>query len=262
MKVIDFLKTMNKKKLMLSAMLVAVIITLLVAVTIWLRSDKLNVALTIKHFDNVQVKISQSVKKIEITNDTDGNSIESDITDNKGEYGNIASKETYTNDANKQDTQKEVSVLKKHGNIIYEEGLGGKAYYYSRAGKELVMYYDDFYGIDEDNGTWTEVSAEEFNTAPSFDFNTLCDLNHGDFKKENNYYILKTQDDEVFYNILRVNNRDKYSACELKFWFSQGNLTRIIARYIYDNTYDVAQTYDFDYNNISLTIPKSGKVNK
>ena len=84
MKVIDFLKTTNKKKIMISAMLVAVIITLLVAVTIWLRSDKLNVALTIKHFDNVQVKISQSVKKIEITNDTVGNSVESDITDNKG----------------------------------------------------------------------------------------------------------------------------------------------------------------------------------
>ncbi len=250
-----------------------------------LKSDRVGKALDSSNYDRVQVRVAQSF----VSNDTDSSSADTSSDGENGDYtseiyqngyydenGEFVADSSTASDGTSSDSTadepQEISVLKKDGDVYYEEGLSGKCYYYTRDGKDYVMYYDDFYGINKDNGKWTEVPAENYSIAPSFDFSVLDKIKKSDLKKSGDYYVPKKDTEQVFFDVLKIQNKQYYSDCGIKFSFEKGKITGITADYIFKYTgtssdsegqeYTAKLTYTFSYNDEEIKLPKADVTNE
>lgn len=198
-------------------------------------------------YDNVQVKITQSMESL--TDETTstvatGSAVSGDTS---------ASEESVPSEPEKT----VISTLQKQGDILYEEGISGKRYFYSRGGKNYVLYYDTNFGI-WDSGKWTEALAENFNSIPGFDFDALKMISAKDFIKKEDHFVPKSgRLNDIFKTLLSVKIAEKYSDQSIKLWIRDGKIQKISADYVWDNTYKIAQNYDFTYGQVKLTIPES-----
>ena len=250
-----------------------------------LKSDRVGKALDSSNsdYDRVQVRVSQSF----VSNETESSSAassdgetgnytseiyENGYYDENGEFIADSSSVSSGNSADTADEPQEISVLKKDGDVYYEEGLSGKCYYYKRDGKDYVMYYDDFYGINKDNGEWTEVSADNYSITMSFDFSVLDKIKKSDLKKSGDYYVPKKDAEQLFFDVLKIQNKQYYSDCNIKFRFEKGKISEITADYIFKytgtssesegNEYTAKLVYTFSYNDEEIKIPEADVKNE
>ena len=174
------LRASKRGKLILYASGAALVLIAAVILVVNVNSDRVGTALDSKskNYERVQVKVTQSLENL-----SDDSSYTSDYTESTqtGIYDSDTGNQSASPSVSSTEPE-EISVMKKDGNVYYEEGLSGKCYYYSRSNKNYVMYYDDFYGINADNGKWTEVSADNYNLAPSFDFSVLDKVKSSELK--------------------------------------------------------------------------------
>ena len=248
--------------------LAAVIAVLIIALNI--KSDKVGKALNSDIYDRVQVTVTQKMISLENdssfeTTDDEYTSEDGDYYDYNGEYGDVyydenGSMVTEGTDTSSQtdrsyEQEDDICVMKKDGDTIYEEGLGGKYYRYSRDGHKYILYYDDFYGIKADNGDWIEVDADNYGLAPVFDFSVLDGIKKSDLKKTSDGYVPKSDTEDIFFKVLQIQNKEKYTNCNIKFYFKQGKITKISATYIYSNSYDITQNYKFTYKDEEIKVP-------
>lgn len=246
----------------------AVIAVLIIALNI--KSDKVGKALNSDVYDRVQVTVTQ--KMISLENDSSSETTDDEYTsedgyyyDYNGEYGDIyydenGSMVTEGTDTSSQTDQSyeqedEICVMKKDGDTIYEDGFGGKYYRYSRDGHNYILYYDDFYGINADNGDWIEMDADNYGLAPIFDFSVLDGIKKSDLKKTSDGYVPKSDTEDIFFKVLQIQNKENYTNCNIKFYFKQGKITKISATYIYSDSYDVTQNYKFTYKDEEIKVP-------
>lgn len=248
--------------------LAAVIAVLIIALNI--KSDKVGKALNSDIYDRVQVTVTQKMISLENdssfeTTDDEYTSEDGDYYDYNGEYGDVyydenGSMVTEGTDTSSQtdrsyEQEDEICVMKKDGDTIYEEGLGGKYYRYSRDGHKYILYYDDFYGIKADNGDWIEMDADNYGLAPVFDFSVLDGIKKSDLKKTSDGYVPKSDTEDIFFKVLQIQNKEKYTNSNIKFYFKQGKITKISATYIYSNSYDITQNYKFTYKDEEIKVP-------
>lgn len=248
--------------------LAAVIAVLIIALNI--KSDKVGKALNSDIYDRVQVTVTQKMISLENdssfeTTDDEYTSEGGDYYDYNGEYGDVyydenGSMVTEGTDTSSQtdrsyEQEDEICVMKKDGDTIYEEGLGGKYYRYSRDGHKYILYYDDFYGIKADNGDWVEMDADNYGLAPVFDFSVLDGIKKSDLKKTSDGYVPKSDTEDIFFKVLQIQNKEKYTNSNIKFYFKQGKITKISATYIYSNSYDITQNYKFTYKDEEIKVP-------
>ena len=248
--------------------LAAVIAVLIIALNI--KSDKVGKALNSDIYDRVQVTVTQKMISLENdssfeTTDDEYTSEDGDYYDYNGEYGDVyydenGSMVTEGTDTSSQtdrsyEQEDEICVMKKDGDTIYEEGLGGKYYRYSRDGHKYILYYDDFYGIKADNGDWVEIDADNYGLAPVFDFSVLDGIKKSDLKKTSDGYVPKSDTEDIFFKVLQIQNKEKYTNSNIKFYFKQGKITKISATYIYSNSYDITQNYKFTYKDEEIKVP-------
>lgn len=248
--------------------LAAVIAVLIIALNI--KSDKVGKALNSDIYDRVQVTVTQKMISLENdssfeTTDDEYTSEDGDYYDYNGEYGDVyydenGSMVTEGTDTSSQtdrsyEQEDEICVMKKDGDTIYEEGLGGKYYRYNRDGHKYILYYDDFYGIKADNGDWVEMDADNYGLAPVFDFSVLDGIKKSDLKKTSDGYVPKSDTEDIFFKVLQIQNKEKYTNSNIKFYFKQGKITKISATYIYSNSYDITQNYKFTYKDEEIKVP-------
>ncbi len=264
------LRASKRGKLILYASGAALVLIAAVILAVSVNSDRVGTALDSKskNYERVQVKVTQSLENL-----SDDSSYTSDYTESTqtGIYDSDTGNQSASPSVSSTEPE-EISVMKKDGNVYYEEGLSGKCYYYSRSNKNYVMYYDDFYGINADNGKWTEVSADNYNLAPSFDFSVLDKVKSSELKKKNGYYIPKKQDSTLFYDLLGIKNKDYYSEYDIKLYIEKGKLKKIETEYVFNysaagseigtvTSFKAKQNYEFTYYDEKITVPKADVTN-
>lgn len=204
-------------------------------------------------YDNVQVVISQEMASLTAT--TAVAEVESEEYDGYTIVDGSVVENSYTAETTAAEEETVITTLQKQGDVIYEDGISGEQYFYSRDGAEYVLYLDTYYGL-WDPGKWTEVAAENFNVAPSFDFDALGTLSAADFVRQGAYYVPRSERLEaVFFALLSATMTEKYSNYAVKLWAEDDRLTKIAATYVWDGEYRITQTYAFTYGGVSLTVP-------
>ena len=264
------LNTKEKRTVALWAGVAAAAVIAVLIIALNIKSDKVGKALNSDIYDRVQVTVTQKMISLENyssseTTDDGYTSEDGDYYDYSGENGNVyydenGSMVTDGTDTSSQtdesyEPEEELCVMKKDGDVIYEEGFGGKYYRYSRDGHKYILYYDDFYGIKADDGDWIEIDADNYGLAPVFDFSVLDEIKKSDLEKTSDGYVPKTDTEEVFFKVLQIQNKENYTNCNIKFYFKQGKITKISATYIYSDSYDVTQNYKFTYKDEEIKVP-------
>lgn len=267
-KIKEFFANKEKRAITIwSASVLAVAIIVLI-VCLYIKSDKVDKALEPENYERVQVTYYHSLESL-ITESSE-ESVSSDETGEDyysidGYYGDVyydenGSMVTYSEDISSEESSEpettQVSVMKKDGDVYYEDGLSGKSYYYSRDGKNYILYYDDFYGIYADNGKWVEVETEDYSLSLTFDISVLEKITKSDLKKTDKGYVPKENADEVFYEILRIQNKENYQNCEIYFQFDNGKISEIKTVCIYQGEYEIIQTFEFTYEDDAIEIPE------
>lgn len=260
----------KRGKIILCATIAALVLIIAAIVAVSLNSDRVGTALDpeSKSYERVQVRVTQSLENLSDDSSYSSDYTNSTITDGLSSDTDSQSAASQTSSAEPE----EISVMKKDGDVYYEEGLSGKCYYYSRDKKDYVLYYDDFYGINADNGKWTEVSADNYNIAPSFDFSVLDKVKSSELKKKDGYYVPKKEDSTLFYDLLGIKNKDYYSEYDIKIYIEKGKLKKIETEYVFNysasgseigtvTSFRAKQNYEFSYDDEKITVPKADVTN-
>lgn len=223
------IQKLNKKLFfILGAVLVVAII--MVGIVIWMNLGRVNAAFHSKRFEQVQLKVSQSVTYVNPTDTTyDGTSTNSDI---------------YT--------------LIKDGDTVHVSG-SFEQYQYVRDGKEYVLVLEDSYGLKEEKEEWVEYLAEDYGGWSFFDFSVFDNYKSWDLKKVEDYYVPKGNVDEAYYNFFQISQKELYENCAMKFYFEKGKLTKIVADCFFDGELNMTWTYEFRYEKETIEIPKADK---
>ena len=154
-----------------------------------------------------------------------------------------------------------LSVMKKDGDRIFEEGVGGKYYFYPRDGKKYVLYYDDMMGIYE-KGYWVEAPAEQFSGKQGFTVSDLSKISPDEFVKKGDAYVPKGDRlAHVFFTLLGVteSSMPKYYNYDIQVKVRNNRIESILATYVFDYTYEITLEYKFAYEFPAITIPKTGQ---
>ena len=257
----------EKKKIILWGAVALLVVIAVLAVSLYIKSDKVGKALDSSQYDRVQLTITQTVTyldaKEEETDDlqSENTNIYGDNTYfGDGEYyydenGNLVTEDETEGQEEQSDTSTyDICVLKKDGDVFYEKSLG-EYYKYNRDGENYILYYDDFYGMNEENPDWVEVYAENYGSLQSFDFKILDNYEKSDFKKKGDRYVPKEDVTAFFYEFLQIKQVEKYNNCDIEFYFEKGKISKIIASYLYDSNMDIVQTYKFSYKDEAIKIP-------
>lgn len=261
----------EKKRIILWGGIAALVVIAVLAASLYIKSDKVGKALDSSQYDKVQLTISQTVTYLDMQ-DEEGDETESEFEgtniygDNtyfgEGEYyydenGNLITDDEVETEQEQSNTSTyDICVLKKDGDVFYEKSLG-EYYRYDRDGESFILYYDDFYGMNEDNPDWIEVYAENYGNVSSFDFKILDNYEKSDFKKVDDYYVPKEDTTAFFLEFLGIVQVEKYNNCDIKFYFENGKISKIIASCLYDEDMDMVQTYKFSYKDEKVKIPKA-----
>lgn len=235
------MKPNRKKTWIITGVALVVVLAVTVSVALYLRAGQLERALRPEQYRRVQVTLTQKQELAE------GVTL-GDMPD----VGGTASEQTST-----PAEPREISVMKKDGDRIYEEGLGGKYYFYPRAGKDYVLVYDDMSGALA-QGEWIEAPAEQFTLRPVFSFARLADYASSSFQRKGNTYrpdYVHLAD--VFFGLLQISEQtmDRYADYTVELEIKKGRLHTITATYLFDKTYRVEQVYTFAYANEAVTPP-------
>lgn len=161
-------------------------------------------------------------------------------------------------DASAEPESTVIVTMQKDGDTVFEDGISGKYYFYSRDDKRYALYYDDMYGILEE-GKWVEAPANQFNFKQSFDFSCLNEIAPDDLVKKGDYYEFKEERKRELFDLLlslSQTNQDKYSGCDIRLWIDGGRLAKIWAEYTFDASYYIEQEYRFSYGDIAVTVPQ------
>lgn len=257
----------EKKKIILWGAVALLVVIAVLAVSLYIKSDKVGKALDSSQYNRVQLTINQTVTFLD-TEDEEEDASQSESTDiygdntylGEGEYyydenGNLVTEdEAEGQEQQSNTTSQDICVLKKDGDVYYEKSLG-EYYQYDRDGESFILYYDDFYGINEENPDWIEVYAENYGSLQSFDFKIFDNYEKSDFKKEGDHYVPKEDVTDFFYEFLQIKQVEKYNNCDIEFYFENGKISKIVASYLYDNSMDIVQTYKFSYKDEAIKIP-------
>ncbi len=258
----------NKKTAVFAGIAVIVIIAVLV-VSLIIKLDVVGNALSQKKFKNVEVTYYMALMDRSPVAGQSGTATEipegvvSDYSTILGDGTESVQTEEGVSD-NIDDNLAEMCVMEKYGDIIHETGRTGERYYYKRDGKDMVMFYDDYYGLKSKEGKWTEIYAEDTYAAPSFEVKNLEKLGKVRFKKVNDqqigdtYYAIKDYSDKYFYKLIGINDESKYKYTELHFYFDSKKISKIVATYIYDGSYEGKIVYEFQYGSVKkIELPKA-----
>ena len=187
--IISFIK--NHKKILLptvAAFLVAVIVLVIVLSSgrgVFNPNDKI--------YNRVQVHITQSIIDQSYNTLTESEtSSEASVSESNSESGEssdlTSSQEETQTQGSEYETLAELT-MKKDGDVLYLTGFEDKAYYYQRDGQKYILYYDNMYGMKEDNGDWVERAVDEYDVPFFFDFNTLKSIDTGRLNKSGKEYV-------------------------------------------------------------------------
>lgn len=267
---------LNKyKKIVITAAAVFMTAAIVLAVVLSNKSVRIKSALDSDNsvYNRVQIKITEKLTdvspKTESENSTvlDAESANDTYFNQNGyydEYGSFISDTASNADSEEDKNTTEYTItLKKDGDVYYEESLGGRRYYYPRNGKAYVLYYDDFYGIKKDDGDWVEAPAANYSISKSFDFDILKSIDRKKLHKQGSVYIPDMDYlDALFFKLLNINenNYNKYIVNSLSIEFEKGKIRQISASALYDNKYQMEETYSFTYNNTAIEVPQVDKV--
>ena len=229
-------------------------------------------------YDQVQIKITMSMQDIspDTSSEDSGTSDVTTDTQSSGdlyidqngyynEYGSfVPDVASDYEDPSAQDNTTEYKItVKKDGTTYYENGTSGELYFYQRDGQDYVLYYDNYYGLKEEDGDWVEIPAGNYSLKKSFDIELLKSVDRERLQKSGDTYIPEIDYlEELFFTLLSIheNNRDNYVVNSLSISFDKDRIDQIAASYVYDSTFLVEQTYDFTYNNTKIELPQVDRV--
>ena len=258
----------NKKTVLLAGVALVVVIAVLV-VSLIIKLDVVGNSFSQKNFKNVEITYYMALMDRSPVAGKSGS--EANIPEGVvGDYSSIlgdGNEATQTEDGisdNIDDNLAEMCVMEKYGDIIHETGRTGERYYYKRDGKDMVMFYDDYYGLKQKDGKWTEVYAENTYAAPSFEVENLEKIGKVKFLKvksqenDETYYAIKDYTDKYFYKLIGISDESKYKYTELHFYFDSKRISKIVATYIYDGSYEGKIVYEFQYGSVKkIEVPKA-----
>ena len=271
-KIKEFFADKEKRTITIWSASVLAVALIVLIVCLYVKSDKVDKALKTENYKRVQVTFYRSMESLVTESEEETSSDETDEysdEDYYNYYGDVyydenGSMVTYSDDTSSEESDEpettKVSVMKKDGDVYYEDGLSGESYYYNRDGQNYVLYYDDFYGIYADNGKWVESETEDFSLSLTFDFSVLENIEKSDLKKTDKGYVPKENADEFFYTILRIQNKENYQNCEVYIQFDNGKIAQIETVCVYQGEYEIVQTFDFTYKDESIEIPEPDVV--
>lgn len=249
-------------------------------VSLYIKSDKVGKALDSERYNRVQIKISQTIEYLE-TEEEEGTGEEITTSEdgyvyNDGGLGNyyydengtLITDEEAPVEEEQQDntTTYDVSTIRFDGDTIHEKSDLGETYYFTRDGQRFVIYYyeDLLTSIKREEGEdvkgeWIETPGESYGTLVSFDLKVLDAYVESDFKKVEDHYVPKGNVEEVFFDFLRIKQVENYTNTDIKFYFDNGKMSKIVAAYTYDDTMNIVQTYKFSYEDEKIVIPEADK---
>ncbi len=268
----------GKLKLYAIAGAAVAFVLIILFVSLYIKSDKVDKALDSQQYKRAQIVISQTVKYLNDETEEETNSEEetgSEFVSDDNFLGNyyydengelVTEEQEQASQPEDTSTSYDICTIKVDDDILYEKGDYGQSYRFTRDGERFVIYYyEDFLANimkeegEETEGEWIEVYEQNYGTLSSFDFSVFDSYVESDFKKVEDYYVPKGNSDEIFFDFLRVKQFEKYANQDMKLYFENGKISKIIASYTYDGTMDIVQTYKFTYNNEKITIPTPDK---
>ena len=277
----NFLQFINKYKKILIPAVACVLVAVIVLIVVLNRNAvHVDEALDPNNdmYDQVQIKITMSMKDISpdtSSEDSDTADVTTDMQsggdlyiDQNGYYNEFGSfvPDVASNpeDPSAQDNTTEYKItVKKDGTTYYENGTSGELYFYQRDGQDYVLYYDNYYGLKEEDGDWVEIPAGNYSLKKSFDIELLKSVDRERLEKSGDHYIPDFDYlEELFFTLLSIheNNRENYVVNSLSISFDKDRMDQIAASYVYDSTFLVEQTYDFTYNNTKIELPQVDRV--
>jgi len=272
-------KWLYKEKIKLYAFIgVALVLVLAVLfISLYIKSDKVSKALDSEKYNRVQIKISQTVEYLETEEEETEEDIDSgeDVIYNDGGYGNyyydengnlVTEEEPAEEEQQNNTSTYDISTIRFDGDTIHEKSDFGETYHFTRDGERFVVYYyeDLLTSIQKEEGEdvegeWIEAPAESYGNIVSFDLKVLDSYVESDFKKVEDHYVPKANAEEMFFDFLKIKQVEKYTDTDIKFYFENGKMLKIVASYIYDNTMSIVQTYKFTYEDEKIVVPEADK---
>ena len=245
----------KSKKFYLYVGIALAFIIAVIFVCLYINSDKLDKALDIKRNERFQITSTMSFTDLNqqpAEEEYYGDEVYYD------ENGNIVED---TEELGPTEDVHELGTIKFDGDTVYNSY--GEYYTYTRDGERFVLYYyEDIlsnFGSNKKGGEWIEVYAENYSNALSFDVDVLYNYKKSDFKKVDDYYVPKEDMQSVFFEVLQIHQTENYADCDIKFYFDNGKLEKIVAEYIYQDSMEVVQTYNFTYNDEKIEVPTADK---
>lgn len=275
-------KWLSKEKIKLYAFAGGALLLVLAVlfVSLYIKSDKVGKALDSDRYNRVQIKISQTIEYLKTEEEENaGGDIatsEDGYVYNEGgfgdyyydENGTLITDEEATTEEEPQNnsTTYDISTIRFDGDTIHEKSDMGETYHFTRDGERFVVYYyeDLLTTIQREDGKdvkgeWIEAPETNYGNLVSFDLKVLDSYVESDFKKVEDYYVPKGNKEEVFFDFLRIKQVENYTNTDIKFYFENGKMSKIVAYYTYDDTMNIEQTYKFTYENEKIVIPEADK---
>ena len=236
----------RKRAIILICAAAAVLAAAGITAAVWLAEDPLEKALNPAAYGRVQVTLTQ---KQELAEGAEPGGAQEGSYDENGEPAQPDQTPAQA---------RTIAVMCKDGERVYEEGLGGRYYFYTRDGQEYVLVYDDMSGALRE-GEWVEAPAEQFSLRPLFSVDRLAAVDADGFEKVDGVY----RPDYVhlapaFFGLLGIGegSMDKYADYSLELRVDQNRLQSITAHYVYDKTYQVEETYTFANADTTVALPQ------
>lgn len=161
------------------------------------------------------------------------------------------------------DSATELSARSEFGEMIIQEHLAYnrtdlyEVYFEEKDDKHYMYRYvkGDLLS-DEVAGQWQRTENEESDVYVLIDLNAIFNLTKEDFQKQEDYYILKDNEQQVFCQLLQTSQTDKYVCDYIRFYFEKGKLTQLELAYYYGNNMYYAYEYEFEYGKQEVTLPE------
>ncbi len=211
-------------------------VVLILQIVKLVKEKNIEEALMSSSYDCVQIELTQEMQEI----------ISSGEAELQDETGSSQASEPYSSR----------SIIKKDGDIIYEETPVGNAYYYIRDDIEYALVQEATYGPENAEGLWVETPAEQY-ALTQFEFRALDKLSREDLIEKNGNFLLSEDKAEDFYfQFFKVSNTDYHKELTVEFTFSHGKIASIVARYLYHDQIYETDTCIFSYEKEKLVIPE------
>ncbi len=273
-------KWLSKEKIKLYAFIGGALVLVLAVlfISLYIKSDKVDKALDSDRYNRVQIKISQAIEYLkteEEEGEENASSEEGYIYDDGGlgnyyydENGNLVTEEQVATEEEEQSNTStyDVSTIRYDGDTIHEKSDLGETYHFTRDGERFVVYYyeDLLTSIQKEEGKdvkgeWIEAYESDYGINVSFDLKVLDSYVESDFKKVEDHYVPKGNMEEVFFDFLRIKQVENYTNTDIKFYFDNGKMSKIVASYTYSDTMNIVQTYKFSYEDEKIVVPEADK---